>query len=251
MKDLINIGVFGFLVGGLGIPIGGLFVLVLRRIYAHTVPVIVAISVGITSCILLLDILPLSADVDGWFTSLLGLIVGFLFLFFINKWLHKGNTHRTFQEGSDYEKSAFIISFAIMIHNLPVGITLGSSLAHDSSVTWGLSTALMVHTIPEGIALALPILLGGGGFIRVLFYAVLVALPTGIGTMIGFSMGNVYEAFFAVMLALSVGTILYVSFAEVLRPAIRDIGLGKGTLGLLYGWCIGLLFLFGSHATHM
>lgn len=251
MKDIIAIGVFGFLVGGLGIPIGGLVLFFLRRIKPHTIPMIVAISVGITSCILLLDILPTSVKLDGWVYSMLGLGLGMTFISLLHRWLHSARTHGSIMQGTEYEQSARLIAAAIMIHNLPVGIALGSSLAYDLSVTWGLSIAMMIHTIPEGIALALPILLAGGDILRVLRYSVVVAFPTGVGAMIGFIVGNVYEALFAILLALSVGTIVYVSFVEVLRPAIREIGCQRGVLAVLYGWCLGLLFLFTNHATHM
>ncbi len=248
---LMEIGMIGFVIGGIGIPIGGVLVFLLQQIKKAVIPFIISISVGVTGSIILLDIIPTSVRVDGLFVTALGVVTGVVIIYVIGKLMHGKELHPSVRLETDYLKSAHVIATAIAFHNFPAGIALGSSLAHSSLTSWKLSLVMAIHAIPEGIALGFPLVLTGIGLLRIVQYAVVVALPIGVGTVLGFVTERVYDQVLAVLLAIAAGTILWVAYQEIFKPAIKEIGLRKGFEGLLYGWLLGLLFLFTFHATHL
>lgn len=251
MIEMIQIGMIGFFIGGIGIPIGGVLVFLFHQLHKIAIPFIIAISVGLTCSIILLDLIPTSVKVDGILVTAAGLLSGFAILYMISKLIRGKHLHDETRQQVNYDKSARIIAAAIALHNLPAGIALGLSLVSVSMVSWKLSLVMAIHAIPEGIALGFPLVIVGNSLLRIFNYTLIVALPIGIGAMFGYIAGTVNDQLLSLLLTVAAGTILFVSYQEILKPAIRMIGLRKGFEGVLYGWLLGLLFLFSFHATHM
>jgi ZIP family zinc transporter len=82
-----------------------------------------------------------------------------------------------------------------------------------------LSIAIALHNFPSGIALGTS----------------LVSTPDKFGTF--------FPLLLSTMLGISVGTILYVTFFEILKPEWQITGTVKGLLGLLFGLCLGGLYI--------
>jgi ZIP family zinc transporter len=102
---------------------------------------------------------------------------------------------------------------------------------------------MLVHAIPEGIALEIPFVLSKISPIAVFITAIFVALPTGLGTIIGYKLGTFFPLLLSLMLGVSVGTILYVAFFEILKPEWQKAGAVHGLIGLLIGLCLGGFYL--------
>lgn len=251
MTDMLWIGLMGFVLGGLGISLGGALMYWLQHIRNAAIHLIISISVGLTSCIILLEILPVSIESGGYLFTVIGIFISIILVFIISKIVHNVNTPTTVNHEHFYN-SALLIAVAVAIHNFPVGIALGSTLTSSSEMTWSLSMVMVVHTIPEGIALGLPMILAGARLLQIMKYTIIVALPTGLGAMIGYFTGHIHDQILTLLIAIAAGTILLVSYKEILKPAIKEIGMRKGMEGILYGWMIGLVFLFvgAMHVSH-
>lgn len=249
MIEILQIGVTGYMLGGFGIILGGVLMFQLQKIQGMPISLIVALSVGLISCILILDVLPMTIRGEGYWITVLGLILGIVIIRLVGHALHREpHSHPT---NRGYMYSAAVIALAIAIHNLPVGLALGSSMTHSDALSWQFSVVMVVHTIPEGLALAAGLLLAGKGIHKIILYTAMVALPTSIGAIFGYIASQRFDAITPFLLAVAAGSILLVAYREILWPVIREIGLRRGMLGLIYGWFIGLIFLISFHATHL
>jgi ZIP family zinc transporter len=68
-----------------------------------------------------------------------------------------------------------------------------------------------------------------------LLLTTLAGLSTGIGSTIAYFLRRPKYSYLAVMLGFSAGVMVYVSFAELLKTAVEDIGFGMANLGFFGG----------------
>lgn len=68
-----------------------------------------------------------------------------------------------------------------------------------------------------------------------LLLTTLAGLSTGIGSVIGYFIRKPNYSYLAVMLGLSAGVMIYVSFAELLKTAIDEVGFATANIGFFIG----------------
>ncbi len=54
-------------------------------------------------------------------------------------------------------KSSFLIALAIIIHNIPKGMTIGVSVINNTTTGLIIGLAIGIQDIPEGLAIAFPV----------------------------------------------------------------------------------------------
>ena len=72
-----------------------------------------------------------------------------------------------------------------------------------------------------------------------LLLTTLAGLSTGIGSAIAYFIRRPKYSYLAVMLGFSAGVMIYISFAELLKTAIDDVGFATANLGFF----IGIIFI--------
>jgi len=123
---------------------------------------------------------------------------------------------------SKVEQSAFLIAFAIGLHNFPEGTaTIASTLV---DVETGLTTAIVValHNIPEGIAIATTARLAGFSKMMMLALTLLATLAEMTGALAIFIFGQgMSEIGSARLLALVAGIMVTISARELIPFSAR------------------------------
>ena len=128
----------------------------------------------------------------------------------------------------------------IALHNLPEGLAIGSGFTAYEAYGLGLSIVIALHDIPEGIAMAIPLNIAGVGKFKVFLYTLLAAVPTGIGALIGYLLGEISQIFISICLGFAGGAMLYITCGE-LMPESRDLYRGRiSTLGIILGIIAGI-----------
>lgn len=236
--------IWGLIIGGSGIGVGGLAAYFLLYIHRVILPLLIISAVGMIFTLVVFEILPESILLGGAFFTFMGITIGFIMAKQMDRLTHQIIIITNDPRKDSYIRSGIILTFAIALHNFPSGIALGTSLVSTPELAKALSTTMLVHAIPEGIALGIPFVLSKISPFAIIMTALFIALPTGIGTFIGYMFGTLFPIILSLMLGLSIGTILYVTYFEILKPEWKKAQALHGFLGLLFGICLGAFYIF-------
>lgn len=150
--------------------------------------------------------------------------------------------------------AGLIMAAAVAIHNIPEGMSIGAVYAGEGGVV---STALLMlllsivmHNIPEGMAISMPLVTGGMQKGKACAIAALSGVPTILGALLGYALGDMGALGLAMSLAFAAGTLLYVVFGEVLPQAINLYCSRKTAFAAIAGLLIGMLILSGHMHVH-
>ncbi|MCL2560080.1 MAG: ZIP family metal transporter [Turicibacter sp.] len=113
------------------------------------------------------------------------------------------------------------VAFAIILHDLPKGLAIGSAGSVMAAVMIGLSC------IPEGMTIAIPLKAGGTKAWKILGLCGFAGLATVMGAVIGYLVGGINVYLSGFMFAIAAGCILGVVFSEILPLAIEYAGRSK------------------------
>ena len=144
--------------------------------------------------------------------------------------------------------AGMVMACAIALHNVPEGITIGASYANNDGVMG--SSALMLavliglHNIPEGMAVSVPLISGGMSKVKAVFMTALSGVPTIIGALIGFLIGDMGLLGLALSLGFASGAMLYVVFGEIIPQAILMYHSKLPAFSVIFGILIGLLIIY-------
>lgn len=145
--------------------------------------------------------------------------------------------------------AGLVMAAAVAIHNFPEGMSIGAIYAGEKGVVSGallmLFLSIVLHNIPEGVAISVPLMTGGMNRFRAVGVAALSGVPTVLGALAGFGLGDMGPIGLALSLSFAAGTLLYVVFGEVMPQAINLYCSRKTAFSAILGLCIGMLILAG------
>lgn len=141
-----------------------------------------------------------------------------------------------------------VMASAIALHNVPEGMTIGASYASNDGElgTAALVLAILIglHNIPEGMAVSVPLI--GGGMKR--WKAVLITacsgIPTIIGALLGYWLGEIGAVGLAMSLGFASGAMLYVVFGEILPQAILMYHSKLPAFSAIAGMLVGMFIIY-------
>ena len=168
--------------------------------------------------------------------SLLLLVVGYLFVIFIDKEI---------DSDSKLYKIGILSMIGLLVHNIPEGIICAISSYNNIDIGLKMSFMIMVHNIPEGIVISLPIYYSTGSRGKALLYTVVSSLGEILGAIITmlflYRFINDYVLF--VIYMVTSGIMITLSVGKILKEGI-DLKLFKWLiLGILFGFGIVVITL--------
>ena len=141
-----------------------------------------------------------------------------------------------------------VMASAIALHNVPEGMTIGASYASDDGVMGSASLVLAIliglHNIPEGMAVSVPLIAGGMKKWKAVVLTACSGIPTIIGALLGFALGEIGQLGLALSLGFASGAMLYVVFGEILPQAILMYHSKLPAFSAIGGMLVGLLIIF-------
>ena len=140
-----------------------------------------------------------------------------------------------------------VIAFAIALHNIPEGMSIGASYNVDlgsvGSAALVLAILIGLHNIPEGMAVAVPLIAGDMSRPRAVILTACSGLPLVLGALLGFWLGDIGPLGLSASLGFASGAMLYVVFGEILPQAILMYRSKMPAFFLIAGMLIGVIII--------
>lgn len=246
MENLLFLLLLTAVTGMGGLALGGALA-VLPQKGTPSARTLAPVTAGVMLSVVFFHMLPEALEHGSWLSSaLLALAGGML------PWLlHVKLGHHHHHKREDLRPAAWVLAGAVALHNLPVGMALGSMMATAGITQASVITAFTIglHNLPEGMSIASPLHSGGGKPVQAMALAALAGVPTVLGGLVGFFVGSAAPMFLSSLLAFAAGAMLFVLLFELIPEAMEG-NRTKASLFMAAGLAVGFLLLqLGGH-TH-
>ncbi|MDD3242642.1 MAG: ZIP family metal transporter [Eubacteriales bacterium] len=142
-----------------------------------------------------------------------------------------------------WQRAGWTVFFAIMLHNFPEGLAIGSGWAAYPALGIRLAVTIALHDLPEGMAVALPMHCGQNdgksSIARCTFLAALSGVPTALGALLGMAIGSLSPLWVGLSLGFAGGAMLYVCAGEIF-PRLYEQPARHAVLWQALGFAVGL-----------
>lgn len=259
---------------GLGGVIGALF----RKDSNKTVSLLLSFAGGVMLSVVCFDLISEAIKTEiSIFTVISAILAGVIIIFLLNYLIDRKTNPEVPHIDENHPKTAdnlnelihsdhlehhytnrenkfslfmagIIMAAAIALHNVPEGMTIGASYASNDGVMGSASLVLAVliglHNIPEGMAVSVPLISGGMGKIKAVMITAASGIPTIIGALLGYLLGDIGALGLALSLGFASGAMLYVVFGEIIPQAILMYRSKLPTFSTIFGMIVGLLIIY-------
>ena len=267
-----------FIAGVVGTGVGGLVGAMLQKDSNRTVSLLLSFAGGVMLSVVCFDLVTEAIETDsGIFTVILAIAIGVFVTFFLNHLIDSKTNPEVPHIDENHPKTAddldelihsdhlehhyanhdnklslfvagIVMACAIALHNVPEGMTIGASYASSDGVLGSAALILAVliglHNIPEGMAVSVPLISGGMSKPRAVLITAASGIPTMLGALLGFLLGEIGPLGLTLSLGFASGAMLYVVFGEILPQSILMYHSKLPAFSTIVGMLVGLLIIF-------
>ncbi len=232
----------GLISGCLGTLIGGIIGLVINsnsnKVYAS----ILEFTAGLMMAVVCFTLIPEAMEISSIGICVVGYLIGIGAMFVLDRIITVKETDVFNISSNSGYMLGILVAISIAIHNFPEGLAIGSG--YEVSATLGLSLfiAIAFHDVPEGASITL--LMKKNKKVskkRMLTYVFLTGVPTGIGALIGYLLGNISSDIVGICLSFAGGVMAYVVMGNMLVESKKAYSGGFATACSLMGIVAGLI----------
>ena len=258
MNDILILILMTALICMGGSAVGAAVTCFIKKDSERTLGAFLGFAAGLTLSIVCFDLIPECVESFEGYLGIFGAVgcvaIGYALIRIVDHLMHgreeeaDENCCHCHCHADESPKKLFMagltMAFAIALHNIPVGMIIGSTFASSKSSALMLALAIALHNIPEGMAIAVPLISGGAKKRNAIIITALTGTATVAGAVLGFSIGSLAPAVLAVALGLAAGAMLYVSTAELLPEAISACHPKLASLTAFVGILVGMAIIF-------
>ncbi|MBR5225803.1 MAG: ZIP family metal transporter [Clostridia bacterium] len=264
-------------VGGTGL--GGLIGALLQKDSKRTVSLLLSFAAGVMLSVVTFDLAVEAVDTQvGVGVVIAAIALGVAVIYFLNylidrktnpevehidenhpktaddldELIHSNHyEHHHEKDGHSIELflAGVVMACAIALHNVPEGMTIGASYASNGGAMGSAALILAVliglHNIPEGMAVSVPLISGGMSKVKAVLLTAMSGIPTVVGALLGFWLGEIGPVGLALSLGFASGAMLYVVFGEILPQAILMYHSKLPAFAAIGGMLLGMFIIFG------
>jgi len=265
--------------GVVGTGLGGLIGAMLQKDSNRTVSLLLSFAGGVMLSVVCFDLIIEAIETNvGLATVILSIALGVAIIYLLNYLIDRKTNPEVPHISPDHPKTAddldelihsdhfeqhyankdnrfalfvagVVMACAIALHNVPEGMTIGASYASNDGVMGNAALVLAVliglHNIPEGMAVSVPLISGGMPKWKAVLMTASSGIPTIIGALLGYLIGDIGAIGLALSLGFASGAMLYVVFGEILPQAILMYHSKLPAFFAILGILAGLLIIFG------
>lgn len=181
--------------------------------------------------------------------SLVGLLLGFAFLYLVDVLTPHLHANATKSEGPAIRLSnTWKLALAVTIHNLPEGMAVGAVMAaafdDPASTSAYMSSAIAValgialQNVPEGAIVAMPLRTNGNSRARSFFIGTLSGIVEPVGTLLMLWLATAMKPALPYFLSFAAGTMLYVVVEELIPEGSQGDHSNLLTVGFAVGFAM-------------
>ena len=264
--------------GVVGTGLGGLIGALLQKDSNRTVSLLLSFAGGVMLSVVCFDLVTEAIETNVGVLTVIGAVaLGVAVIYFLNYLIdrntnpevpHIDENHPKTADNldelihSDHYKQHYVnqdnklalfvagvvMAGAIALHNVPEGMTIGASYASNNGVLGSSALVLAVliglHNIPEGMAVSVPLISGGMNKTKAVLLTALSGVPTIIGALLGYALGEIGALGLALSLGFASGAMLYVVFGEILPQAILMYHSKLPAFAAITGMLLGLFIIY-------
>jgi len=266
------------LAGVVGTGLGGLIGAMLQKDSNRTVSLLLSFAGGVMLSVVCFDLVTEAIETEvGIFTVIASISIGVAVTYLLNWLIDRKTNPEVPHIDENHPKTAddldelihsdhwnqhytnkdnkfalfmagIVMACAIALHNVPEGMTIGASYASNDGVMGSAALVLAVliglHNIPEGMAVSVPLISGGMGKWKAVLITASSGIPTILGALLGYWLGEIGPLGLALSLGFASGAMLYVVFGEILPQAILMYHSKLPAFSAIVGILVGLLIIF-------
>lgn len=266
------------LAGVVGTGLGGLLGAMLQKDSNRVVSLLLSFAAGVMLSVVCFDLVTEAIETDVGIWVVIGAIaLGFVVIYVLNYLIDRKTNPEVAHIDENHPKTAddldelihsdhlnqhyanndnrftlfiagIVMACAIALHNVPEGMTIGASYASNDGVMGSAALVLAVliglHNIPEGMAVSVPLIAGGMKKWKAVLITASSGIPTIVGSLLGFWLGDIGPLGLAMSLGFASGAMLYVVFGEILPQAILMYHSKIPAFSTMAGMLVGLLIIF-------
>ena len=239
--------------GVAGTGLGGLIGAMLQKDSNKMVSLLLSFAGGVMLAVVCCDLITEAIATNvGLFIVIAAIALGVVIIFLLNHLIDRKTNPEVPHINADHPKTAdalnelihsdhlehhyanhdnkfslfiagIVMACAIALHNVPEGMTIGASYASNNGVMGSAALVLAIliglHNIPEGMAVSVPLISGGMPKWKAVLVTASSGIPTIIGALLGYLIGDIGAMGLAISLGFASGAMLYVVFGEILPQA--------------------------------
>ena len=264
--------------GVVGTGLGGLIGAVLQKDSNRTVSLLLSFAGGVMLSVVCFDLVTEAIETNVGVLIVIGAIaLGVAVIFLLNHLIDRKTNPEVPHIDANHPKTAddldelihsdhleqhyakhdnkfslfvagIVMASAIALHNVPEGMTIGASYASNDGVMGSAALVLAIliglHNIPEGMAVSVPLISGGMSRVKAVLITAASGIPTIIGALLGYLLGEIGALGLALSLGFASGAMLYVVFGEILPQAILMYHSKLPAFSAIIGMLVGLFIIF-------
>ena len=264
--------------GVVGTGLGGLIGAMLQKDSSRTVSLLLSFAGGVMLSVVCFDLVTEAIETDSGILVVIGAIaLGVIIIYLLNYLIDRNTNPEVPHIDENHPKTAddldelihsdhleqhyarndnkfslfiagIVMASAIALHNVPEGMTIGASYASNDGVMGSAALVLAIliglHNIPEGMAVSVPLISGGMGKVKAVLITAASGIPTIIGALLGYLLGEIGALGLTLSLGFASGAMLYVVFGEILPQAILMYHSKLPAFSTIVGILVGLLIIF-------
>lgn len=175
----------------------------------------------------------------SWFPTVVGLLLGVIFLIFVNKYSDK-------LLNNNDDKSINMLLFSVTLHNIPEGMAVGVCFAGVLSGNAGISLlsaialaiGIAIQNIPEGAIISMPMRLDGESKSKSFMAGMLSGIVEPIAALITILLLNVVVPILPYLLSFAAGAMIYVVIEELVPELHNGCRSKIGVISAIIGFII-------------
>lgn len=181
----------------------------------------IGFSAGIMLLISFLELIPQALSEAGAGMTSTAFLLGMLIVAVLH-WVIP-HTHLVEEKGvfgPTLLRSAYLIAFGLILHDVPEGFAMANSYIASPSLGIFVAVAIAIHNIPEEFAMAVPIVMAKKK--RFLYTAAFLSgLAEPLGAILGLVAAHFHPVLNPLFMAFAAGAMVFVSVHELLPMAKR------------------------------
>ena len=244
-----------------GTGIGGILGALLQKDSNRTASLLLSFAAGIMLGVVCFDLIPEAVETDaGVMMVIAAVATGVAVIYLLNYLIDRNTNLEVAHIDANHPKTAddldelihsdhfgvhraqkenrlalfvagIVMASAIALHNVPEGMTIGASYASNGGAM-------------GSAAIVLPLISGGMNKFKAILLTAATGIPTVLGALLGFWLGEIGPMGLAFSLGFASGAMLYVVFGEILPQSILMYHSKLPAFSAIAGVLVGLFIIY-------